>query len=84
MLRPPDQWFSLGPWGLVEMAGWIVLGGVTIAILVLQPLVWKIAVGVLLGELGRMGLTHAFARYQGIRTGLKAAMTLRVQKQNQA
>jgi uncharacterized membrane protein len=83
-LKPPDQWFSHGQWEPFEILGWLVLGGVIIAILVLQPLVWKIAVGVVLGELGLMGLTRAFGRYHEFRAGLKAALTFGVQKQDQA
>jgi hypothetical protein len=83
-LRTPDQWFSQGPLGLIELGGCLVLGGVAIAILVLQPLVWKIAFGVILGELAVAGLMRAFGRYREARPGWKAALTLRVQKQNPA
>ncbi len=84
MLRPPDQWVELGPWGLVELAVALILCGVTIAILVFQPLILEIAVGLILGELGLMGLKHIFGRYQEFRPGLKTAVALRVQKQDQS
>jgi hypothetical protein len=83
-LRTPDQWFSQGPLGMIELGGCLVLGGVVIAILVLQPLVWKIAFGVMLGELGVAGLIRAFGRYREARPGWKSALTPRVQKQHPA